>query len=381
MKPGQAVFPPEFELVLACLRWPQETVDGDRIRSLARQPIRWPYLLEIIHHHKVVPLFLRNLESFAPGCMPDEAAAALRAAGAANDETCIRRTSQLLLLNRLFREQHIDLRIFKGIPLAITAFQDPALRDTGDLDLLVAESDVFRAGEILRNQGYIRLDPQARLTRRRLRSYVAHQKDFSYGHPLSDLIIDLHWRLFRNPFLPANAGLTDVGEDWVDVGSERIATLAAPRLLLYLCVHGALDGWLRLKWLTDIGALMHAMTPEQLAATVNMATEQHALPQFKAAIFLCQDLLGQDLLGQELVNDDRALPGTLDRNDMRVVHIMRFSKRLMTSNQYRPIREQIPSTQWFLNEFRLHTSLHYRLDLVLRSLFRPRVWRWLNLPD
>ena len=33
------------------------------------------------------------------------------------------------------------------------------------------------------------------------------------------------------------------------------------------------------------------------------------------------------------------------------------------------------------NEFRLHTSLRYRLNLVLRSLFRPRVWRWLNLPD
>ena len=35
--------------------------------------------------------------------------------------------AHLLLLNRLFREQQIDLRIFKGIPLAITAFQDPSL--------------------------------------------------------------------------------------------------------------------------------------------------------------------------------------------------------------------------------------------------------------
>src|ERR1700757_4131729 len=122
MKPGQAIYPPEFELVLACLQWPRETVDSDRIRSLARQPIRWHYLLEILHHHKVVPLFLRNLESFAPGNMPDEAAAALGAAGAANDETCLRRTSQLLELNRLFREQQIDLRIFKGVPLAITAY-------------------------------------------------------------------------------------------------------------------------------------------------------------------------------------------------------------------------------------------------------------------
>jgi hypothetical protein len=376
MKQGQPAYPPEFELVQACLRWPQETVDGDRIRSLARQPIRWPYLLEILHHHKVVPLFLRNVEAFAPGYMPDEAAAALRAAGAANDETCLRRTSQLLLLNRLFREQQIELRVFKGIPLAITAFQDPAMRDAGDIDLLVGERDIFRAGEILRAQGYVRLDPQARLTRRRLRSYVAHQKDFSYGHPLSDLIIDLHWRLFRNPFLPANAGLTDVGEDWVDLGSERIATLPAPRLLLYLCVHGALDGWLRLKWLTDIGALMHAMTPEQLASTVNMATEQQALTQFSAAVLLCQELLGQELSAEH-----SALSESLDRDDERVAHILRFSKRLMTSNQCRPVREQIPSTQWFLNEFRLHTSLRYRLDLVLRSLFRPRVWRWLNLPD
>jgi hypothetical protein len=376
MRPGQAVYPPEFELLLACLRWPRETVDGDRIRSLARQPIRWPYLLEILRHHKVVPLFQRNLEGFAPGCMPDEAAAALRAAGAANDETCVRRTAQLLLLNRLFREQEIDLKIFKGIPLAITAFHDPALRDAGDIDLLVAEKDVFRAGEILRTQGYVRLDPQARLTRRRLSSYMAHQKDFSYGHPLSDLIIDLHWRLFRNPFLPANAGLTDVGEEWVTVGSERIATLPAPRLLLYLCVHGALDGWLRLKWLTDIGALIHAMTPQQLASTLNIATEQQALPQFSAAILLCQDLLGQKLL-----DDQTVLSGTVNRKDERVSHIMDFSKRLMTSNQYRPVREQVPSTQWFLNEFRLHTSLRYRLDLVFRSLFRPRVWRWLNLPD
>ncbi len=374
MKPR--VYSPEFDLVLACLRWPAATVDGDRIRSLVRQPIDWQNLLEIVHHHKVVPLFLRNLEAFAAGYVPDEPAAQLRAAGAANDQTCLRRTSQLLLISRRFRERQIDLRIFKGLPLAITAFQDPTLRDAGDIDLLVAEKDVFTAGEILRAEGYVRIEPQARLTPRRLRSYVAHQKDFSYAYPGSDVVIDLHWRLFRNSFLPANARLTEVGEDWVDLGTERIATLPPSRLLLYLCVHGALDGWLRLKWLADIGALVHAMTPEQLASTATLADEQLALPQFKAAILLCQEMLGQELKIPDIIP-----PESLSRDDRRVGHILRFSERLMTSNQYRPIREQIPSTQWFLNEFRLHTSLRYRLDLMLRSLFRPRVWRWLNLPD
>jgi len=183
--------------------------------------------------------------------------------------------------------------------------------------------------------------------------------------------IDLHWRLFRNRWLPANARIEEVGEAWVDVGSERIPGLPASRLLLYLCMHGALDGWLRLKWLADIGALLHTMTPEQLRLTAAAAAEQQALPQFSAALILCQDMLGPHPAPAEC----------LDRNDERVAHILRFSKRLMTSNHYCPVREKIPATQWFLNEFSLHTSLRYRLDLVLRSLFRPRVWHTFHLPD
>ncbi len=373
MKPGGSVYSPEFDLVLACLRWPQETVNGDRIRSLAQQPIRWPHLLEIVDHHKVVPLFSRNLETFAPGYIPDEQATVLRANRVANAHTCLGRTAELATLHRLFREQQIDLRIFKGIPLAIAAFQDPTLRDAGDIDLLVAEKDIFEAGEILETRGYVRFEPQARLTPRRLRSYLAHQKDFSHEHPATRLVIDLHWRLFRNSFLPANARIEEVGEDWINLGSERIPTLPAQRLLLYLCVHGALDGWLRLKWLADIGALLQSMSPEQLTSATMAAAEQQALPQFSAALLLCHDLLGYD---------PGSLPaGCLDRNDRRVARILRFGKQLLTSNEYRPIRERIGSRQWFLNEFSLHGSLRYRWNLIERSLFRPRIWHTFDLPD
>ncbi len=373
MKPGGSVYSPEFDLVLACLRWPQDTVDSDRIRSLAQQPIRWPHLLEIVDHHKVVPLFARNLETFAPGYMPDEQAAVLRANRVANAHACLGRTAELVSLHRLYREQQIDLRIFKGIPLAIAAFQDPAMRDAGDIDLLVAERDIFKAGEILESQGYARFQPKARLTPRRLRSYLAHQKDFSYEHPATGMVIDLHWRLFRNSFLPANARIEEVGEDWINLGSERLATFPALRQLLYLCVHGALDGWLRLKWLADIGALLHTMTAEQLTVAATAASEQQALPQFSAALLLCHDLLGYD--------PDSLPAGCLNRNDSRVAHILRFGKELLTSNQYRPSRERIASRRWFLNEFRLHSTLRYRWDLIERSLFRPRTWHTFDLPD
>ncbi len=366
-----SVYSTEFELVLACLRWPQNNVDGDRICALAEQPLDWPHVVQIVRHHKVVPLFMRNFEAFADGYMPEGTAAILRAESVTNAHICLRRTSHLITLNRLFREQQIDVRIFKGIPLAITAFEDPTLRDGGDIDLLIGEKSIFRAGEILRTLGYARFEPRARLTPRRLRSYLAHQKDFSYEHPSAGVVIDLHWRLFRNQFLPSNARLDQVGEAWIDLGTERIATLAPARQLLYLCVHGALDGWLRLKWLADIGALLHTMTEEQVNETALLAKEHQALPQFSAAILLCRQMLGPH----------PGAAGCLDAGDRRVAHILRFGERLLTSNHYMPVRERIPSSQWFGNELRMHSSFRYRLDLFLRTLFRPRVWNRFDLPD
>lgn len=366
----------DFELVLACLRWPKGPQDGETIRSLAQQPVDWSNLLDIARQHKVTPLVARSLDAFAADCLPEAPAALLRAANVENAHTCLRRIAHLLSLLRKFREHGMGVRVFKGIPLAIAAFQDPTVRDAGDIDLLVAEQDLFAAGEILRAEGYVRFEPQGRLTPRRIKSYVAHQKDFSYAHPTAGTVIDLHWRLFRNPWLPANAGIAESGESWIELEQERLATLPLPQLLVYLCMHGALDGWLRLKWLADVCALFQVMSPDQLAAATAAAAEQQALPQLSAAIYLCQDLL----------HFPAPAPGPLqsvclDREDPLVARILTFSRRAMTSNHYRPVREHISGVEWFLNEWHQYGSPRYRRDLVERSLFRPRVWSTIQLPD
>ena len=204
-----------------------------------------------------------------------------------------------------------------------------------------------------------------------MRSYIAHQKDFSYENPENGIAIDLHWRLFRNRRLPFNAGLDDAGLAWLQLGPERIPTLPSQPLFLYLCVHGALDGWLRLKWLADIAALLRKMSPEQLSATAQAAAERKILPEFSAAVFLCRQLLGFE----------QAPAQCLSPVHPAVVRILRLANRLLSSNDYCPVRDRISSTTWFMNEFLLHSSATYRLELIERSLFRPRLWRKLSLPD
>ncbi len=362
----------EFDLVLACIRWPIEPADAARIEQLARQPLDWPHLLKIVHHHQVVSLAYRNLQAHAAESVPPEPAAALRASAVENARICFQRISELVCLTRLLNEQQIGFRVLKGAPLALAAFGDATLRDAGDIDLLIDEAEIARADRILNSAGYLRCEPQGRLTPRRMRSYTAHQKDFSYDPPNNNgAPVDLHWRLFRNPKLPVNASLHDAGEAWTQLGQERISTLPAERLFLYLCVHGALDGWLRLKQLADIGALLRKSSPHEIRSMAQAAAAQRVLPEFSAALLLCQQRLGLKQIPAECLGPE----------DPTVARILRLADRLMTSNDYCPVREEISTTVWFRNELFLHSSLGYRLELIGRSLFRPRMWQKIDLPD
>jgi hypothetical protein len=371
MLPGKAFRSPEFELVLACTRWPLEAAGAVRIRELARQHIRWPHLLDILQHHQVTALVSRNLEACAAEYVPQEPLTTLRTRAVENVRASFQNISELVRLVALFREEHIEVRVLKGAPLAIAAFGDPTLRGTGDIDLLIGEPDLLKANAILRSVGYLPSEPAAWLTAKRMRSYIAHQKDFSYESRQTGMVIDLHWRFFRNHQLPSNAGLKETGLSWVQLGPECIPTLPPEQLFLYLCVHGALDGWLRLKWLADIGALLNGFSQEQIRAIAQTAMARRILPEFSAAVLLCQQELGFERLPAEC----------LDPREPSVARILRLARRLMAANDHCPDRNHVSSATWFLNEFFLHSSLSYRAELIQRSLFRPRVWEQVSLPD
>lgn len=371
MQPRSGVPSPEFDLVLACLRWPAGDAAGSRIRRLAQERIRWNHLLKIVHRHQVVSLVAHGIGRWASDCAPGATLAALHAGAVQNARLCFQGISELTRLHQIFQEQGIGLRVLKGAPLAVFAFGDATLRGAGDLDLLVDEQSVTAADRILRQQGYACCEPAAWLTPRRFRSYKTYQKDFSYEHPKTGATIDLHWRLFRNRRLPFNIGADGAGLAWSQIGSQKIPVLPWDHSFLYLCVHGALDGWLRAKWLADIGAMLNKFSADELGRILEQAGNRGILPEVSAALLLCRQHLGSEL----------NLRGLLILEDPTAARITRFANQLMAANDFCPAREDIPSRAWFLNELLLHRSPAYRIELIKRSLFRPRVWQTVNLPD
>lgn len=362
--------PPEFELILECARFPHAPESSSRIHRLAAQPLDWVALLDMARHHQVVPLVEHSLRVSAAD-VPPEPNLTLRQGARANARRCFQAISELHQLTSLLEQQRIAVCVLKGLPLAIAAFHDPALREVGDIDLLVSPCDIERADRALQSLGYRRASEAAWQTPRRLRSYVAHQKEFEYDAPAGRCPIDLHWRLFRNRWNASNAGITEINADRVEVGTARIPVLPKDRLFVYLAVHGALDGWLRLKWLADIVALGGTFSPAEMNALLESARQHGGLQELSAAMLLAAAWLGAPPPPR----------GCLDLQDSIVSRLFRFSSDLLTSNGCRPIRESIPGSAWFKNEWELYPAARTRAELFRRSLFHPQLWARISLPD
>jgi Uncharacterised nucleotidyltransferase/Transglutaminase-like superfamily len=368
--------PSEMRLLMRCARWPSLESDSAAIRTLAAaSDIDWKLFLSLCGHHRVTSLVYRALSAAAADA-PASAMATLKAGTTENALSVFRYLTETKRLCDLLGQAGVPARVLKGVPLSQRIYSDPSVRDVGDIDLLIAPGMEETADRILLADGFQRIDPAARLTPRRRRSWRKHGKDYTYRTDRHDFEIDLHWRLFRNPHLPGNA-LADSGAastEQIRLGETSLAGLPLDRSFLYLCVHGALDGWFRFKSLADISALWHGFPEEQRTALAEQARAYDILPEMAAALKLAQELalLEPDALtaAMQLQTGSREAQWILD-----YAHTQHLAQR------FQPTQDGAGSWPLKRYELGLRRGFAYRVEILRRILLRPRVWQRFDLPD
>jgi hypothetical protein len=361
----------EFQLLTRSALWPRWPADRDSVRILAQEDIEWNVFLDMVELHRLSPIIFHNLAEYAKDVVPPTILLRLERETAAKGLAALQNLSEILRLQKLFSEAAIDLRILKGIPLAILAYGNPGLRESGDIDLLIEEGDIAAAHDLLGHEGYVRTEPDVEMTPRRFSYYVAHWKDFVYYQPTTGHSVELHWRLTRNRAMPGALPANPQSSSWIDSGSARIHCLSFDDLFLYLCVHGALDGWMRLKSLADIVSLCRNMPASELDRLVELANRAGVLPEVSAALLLANRVFGVNIVSS----------GMLPASNGTVKHILKFSWFAISSNDYRLRRDEISGQQWVGYELGLRTGGYYRWQVLQRVFFRTRVWSAINLPD
>jgi hypothetical protein len=301
--------------------------------------------------------------------------AALKAGASENALSVLRYLTQTRHVCDLLQRAGVPARVLKGVPLSQRVYADPSARDVGDVDLLIAAGMEETADNILLADGFRRNDPAARLTPRRRRSWRKHGKTYTYRSDRDDFEIDLHWRLFRNPHMPGNAlAESAAADEQVRLGEISLAVLPLEHTFLYLCVHGALDGWFRFKSLVDIAAIWHGFSDEQRTALPDQARAYGILPEMAAALQLAQEL--------ELLPPDALTAAMqLQAASPEARWILDYARTQHLAQRFQPTQDGAGSWPLKRYELGLRPGLAYRMEIFRRVLLRPRVWERFDLPD
>jgi Uncharacterised nucleotidyltransferase len=285
---------PEFRLAAACAMWPPSDRRTHAIEAAAVGPLDWARFLRVAQRHRVLGLAHQGLTEARLDVPPEiRREIGFRAATLVCENLAM--AAEALRLQRLFDEAHVPVLFVKGSSLAMLAFGNLGLTGSQDIDLLVPREALAAATELIARAGYHRCDPPAGISDIQLQLLLSLRKDLGFIHQTTGLLIEVHWRLFPNPHAMAQDSIMAASRDVPLTYAAGLHTLGDEDLFAYLCMHGALHWWNRLKWLADVNALLASKPEDSIERLVRAADARGTGRAAAQALLLCQRLLAAPL--------------------------------------------------------------------------------------
>lgn len=252
-----------YTVLLACIR---------RALHLSREPVPipsaesvWPELIALAERHDIVPLLNAGLRDCAevPGGVRQQLGTCSQTALAHN----LALASELAEIHDLFERSSVPVIPFKGPAWTKALYGNLADRQIRDLDILVAPSDVVRAGEILAKRGYA---PAERCKA----TPLAQCKDIEWIHPRTGIHLELHWSACE-PWYDRRLSRLKLWEpvSAIQLAGRKMPLPSAENMFLLLAIHGARHRWESLKWVCDMAALLRIFPQLDFARVLSAAGE------------------------------------------------------------------------------------------------------------
>ena len=365
-------FSAELMLAIACSRWPFEK--SADIRTLARSPIDWDRFLAWVRRNHIAPLVYHNFRQTRCSLAPQAVVAQLQAEAARNTRRVLIQINEAARLTRLLADAGIESLIIKGPVLSLLAFGDLSLRQSHDIDLMLDPARVVEADRLITQAGYRRVMPKVELTQPLFDMYRRWRGQLAYYLDSFDVILEIHWRLTSNSLLfPLEAATLRRDVQQVRVAGTTFATFSDEALFLYLCVHGSVHSWFRLKWVTDIAAMLCRLRPEVIDRIASNAETLGLHRAFHAAL-----ILGHKLMFAPVPIDILAKA----REDRSAMKLAIAGHRALNWHQS---PGEPSETLWFntwlsCHAFRLKPGLGYRWRELQTQMWSPEDWARVRLP-
>ena len=246
--------PAEFWLAVECCRWTNDPNRADAVRVAAAK-VGWKFFLAMAERHRVAGLCWNALQSLNVP-IPEPVRSALAEQANAIAAHGLQAAAKSARLSAALDKASIRHLFVKGHAVGALAYGSPFIKHSWDVDILVGEDAIKPSAAVLHELGFELVFPAFGYDWARLARWHHVQKDSAWRHPASGIIVELHGRLADNRRLIPTIGLSSPHQTVVIAEGISLRTLALDEMFAHLCVHGASSAWFRLKWISDLAALI-----------------------------------------------------------------------------------------------------------------------------
>ncbi|NMW31952.1 nucleotidyltransferase family protein [Altererythrobacter sp. RZ02] len=229
----------------------------------AQPQIDWAAFRRLAARHRVGALIHSNLDQLPALEIPDDLRIWLKNCLKKNAFDYMRAVHIANDITGALKAAGISCSLMKGCSIAAQFYAQPSHRAMIDIDLLVERERYYEAERLLIERGFKRLYPLFDLDDRKRETFYRLHNAFTFVRPTDGLQIDLHWRTVSNPVLLPFIDLEwrELVE-WRDDTGRSLPTLTGRAHFIYVMVHGAKHGWVRLKWLVDLDKMVRGLSGE-----------------------------------------------------------------------------------------------------------------------
>ena len=252
-------FSPEMRLLLTAVVWRVESkvdvksppinsdaFDEDILFRLARKHNLLPWLWHYTNHFSLGSAEFRK--STAKALRQDEIASHLQ-------------TMEVILISSALTESKVPHLVFKGVSVKSLFYRDfVSTRYSDDIDILIAPADLSLASGVLEQHHY-QLRDQCDIVKVKVfverHSAWYRWRDLGFQKSKQGKEkIDLHWRIADEFTFPASVEYLLAKGQTLLLDGQNVPCLPFSLLFVYVCVHGYIDYFFRLRYLVDIYTAM-----------------------------------------------------------------------------------------------------------------------------
>jgi len=284
-------FSPAFNVVAAACR---TAALGTAVPSEdASDEVLYPGIeavLDMAVRHRVSARVMRTLARSNRLSVND--ADRLRAMAAERSRSALTQAAHSAKLSAALSSAGVRHLVLKGPVLAERLYGDIAARDCKDIDLFVDPAARLQALRVIANYGYRASDADMLPAGADDWRHRVAPKDMSFRHSLSRVEVELHSRLFDvEQLLPRSFETLWHARETVSLAGVSIPVLSVIDEFLYLCGHGALHAWFRLKWIQDIARMLTVASSTTIGDIARAADAMGVRPMVTSAVILAETLL------------------------------------------------------------------------------------------